>query len=198
MTRVRPAGSSAKRVDRDRRAFELALAGNTNRRVAEIMKEEGYLRISATTAGKLIKDYGATLVIPLAQEHITREFERLMAQRLRLDEQRDRAWEICNRFHFATNNAGVIMIVEPGVKGPDGKPVFRPIRDSGPELQALTVMQGIEKLVLANADALAKLFGYRAPEESKVTVTTEVDKAVADLVGEMNARDAASARSVRA
>jgi hypothetical protein len=189
---TRRAASTGNRLDRARRAFELTLAGHSTRVVSEMMQAEGYKQIGHVTVSKLVRQYGESIVLPLAKEHVTREFERLMEQRVRLDVQRDRAWEICNRFHFATNNAGVIMVLDPITQEP------RPVRDSGPELQALTVMQGIEKLVLANADALAKLFGYRAPEESKVTVTTEVDKAVADLVGEMNARDAAPARSVRA
>lgn len=192
MARPRGTNRPARRIDRDRRAFELALAGHTNRRVAEIMREEGYRNISATTASRLIREYGDTLVVPLAKEHVTREFERLMEQRLRLDEQRARAWEICNRFHFATNNQGVIIVIDPVTQEP------RHVRDSGPELQALKVMQGIEDLVLKNADALAKLFGYRAPEESKVTVTTELDNAIADLVGEMNARDVTAPSDVRA
>jgi hypothetical protein len=165
------------------------------------MISEGYRQVSHTTVARLVREYGESIVLPLAKEHVTREFERLMEQRLRLDKQRERAWEICQRFHMVTNNQGVVYVEiddGTGVRVPGEDPPRRPVRDSGPELQALTVMQGIEKLVLANADALAKLFGYRAPEESKVTVTTEVDKAVADLVGEMNARDAAPARSVRA
>jgi hypothetical protein len=72
------------------------------------------------------------------------------------------------------------------------------VRDSGPELQALKVMQGVEDLVLKNADALAKLLGYRAPEEKKITLTTELDNAIADLVGEMNAQPATPRADVRA
>lgn len=184
MARTTGRSRPAHRADRARRAFELALAGNTGRVIAEIMRGEGYRQISQPTVSRLVREYGESIVLPLAAEHVTREFERLMAQRLRLDKQAKRAWEICERFHFATNNAGVIMVADP-TNGPDA---VRPVRDSGPELQALTVMQGIEKLVLANAEALAKLFGYRAPEEKKVTVTTEVDAAIRDLVGEMNER----------
>jgi hypothetical protein len=199
MVRRAAAGSGATRPDRARRAFELALAGNSTRKISELMQGEGYRNVGHVTVSRMIKDYGQSLVLPLAQEHVTREYERLMEQRLRLDEQRARAWEICNRFHFATNNQGVIMVYDPdGEKGPNGEPPLRAVRDSGPELQALKVMQGIEDLVLKNADALAKLFGYRAPEETKVTVTTELDAAVADLVGEMNARDAAAPSDVRA
>lgn len=189
MPRVRPAGDRALRTDRARRAFELALAGNTNVKVSEIMKAEGYRQVSPPSVGRMIREHADTIILPLAAEHVTREFERLMAQRLRLDKQAERAWEICERFHMVTNNAGVVMLPDGG-KGPDGEPTFTPVRDSGPELQALSVMQGIEKLVLANAEALAKLFGYRAPEEKKLTVTTELDNAIADLVGEMNERPA--------
>lgn len=179
----------AERVERARRAFELTLAGNSTRRTSEIMQAEGYKQIGHMTVSRLVREYGESLVLPLAQEHVTREFERIMEQRVRLDAQRERAWEICERFHMVTNNAGVVMLPDGG-KGPDGEPTFTPVRDSGPELQALSVMQGIEKLVLANAEALAKLFGYRAPEEKKLTVTTELDNAIADLVGEMNERPA--------
>jgi hypothetical protein len=191
----RPRGASATRPDRARRAFELALAGNTTRQISELMKGEGFRNIGYDTVARLIKEYGDALVIPLSREHVTREYERLMAQRLRLDEQRDRAWEICNRFHFATNNQGVIRVYDPA-DGPDSP--GRPVRDSGPELQALKVMQGVEDLVLKNADALAKLLGYRAPEEKKITLTTELDNAIADLVGEMNQRDDAPRPGVRA
>lgn len=191
----RPRGASATRPDRARRAFELALAGNTTRQISELMKGEGFRNIGYDTVARLIKEYGDALVIPLSREHVTREYERLMAQRLRLDEQRDRAWEICNRFHFATNNQGVIRVYDPA-DGPDSP--GRPVRDSGPELQALKVMQGVEDLVLKNADALAKLLGYRAPEEKKITLTTELDNAIADLVGEMNAQPATPRADVRA
>jgi hypothetical protein len=189
MARTTGRARPAQRADRARRAFELSLAGNSGRVIAEIMKGEGYRQISQPTVSRLVREYGESLVLPLAQEHVTREFERLMEQRLRLDAQRERAWEICQRFHMVTNNQGVVMLPDGG-KDQDGDPTFTPVRDSGPELQALSVMQGIEKLVLANAEALAKLFGYRAPEEKKLTVTTELDNAIADLVGEMNERPA--------
>jgi hypothetical protein len=192
VARVRPAGERAQRVDRARRAFELALEGRTSRQISETMTDEGYRQVGVSTAARLVREFGESITLPLAKEHVTREYERLMAQRLRLDAQAERAWEICNRFHFATNNQGVIRVEDPETGA------MRNVRDSGPELQALKVMQGIEKLVLDNAEALAKLFGYRAPEESKVTVTTEVDAAVADLVREMNERPAPSGQDVRA
>jgi hypothetical protein len=196
--KVRPPGERAQRVDRARRAFELALAGNTARRISEIMTEEGYRQVGASTAARLIKEFGESITTPLAKEHVTREYERLMAQRLRLEKQAERAWEIADRFHFATNNQGVIMVAVPGTEKREGGPELRPVRDSGPELQALKVLQGVEDLVLKNGDALARLLGIRPPEQTKVTITTEVDAAIADLVGEMNARDAAAARDVRA
>jgi hypothetical protein len=189
---ARQAGSSARRPDRAARAFELALAGNSTREISRLMQGEGYRNIGQSTVVKLVREYGDTLVIPLAQEHVTREYERLMAQRLRLDKQAERAWSIANRFHFATNNQGVIRVEDPDT----GK--MRDVRDSGPELQALKVLQGVEDLVLKNADALAKLLGYRAPEEKKITLTTELDNAIADLVGEMNQRDDAPRPGVRA
>jgi transposase len=190
LTVPRTSKQKADRVERARRAFELTLAGNSLRQAAEIMRGEGYLKISHQTVANLCRDFAREITLPLAAEHVTREFERLMEQRLRLDAQRERAWEICQRFHMVTNNAGVVMMpseVDPVTRQPTS---FEPVRDSGPELQALSVMQGIEKLVLANAEALAKLFGYRAPEEKKLTVTTELDNAIADLVGEMNERPA--------
>jgi hypothetical protein len=189
LTVPRTSKQKADRVERARRAFELTLAGNSLRQTAEIMRGEGYLKISHQTVANLCRDFAREITLPLAAEHVTREFERLMEQRLRLDAQRERAWEICERFHMVTNNAGVVMLPDGG-KDEQGNPTFTPVRDSGPELQALSVMQGIEKLVLANAEALAKLFGYRAPEEKKLTVTTELDNAIADLVGEMNERPA--------
>jgi hypothetical protein len=188
----RPRGAGATRPDRARRAFELTLAGNTTRQVSELMQDEGYRNIGHVTVSKLVREYGDTLVIPLAKEHVTREYERLMAQRLRLDKQAERAWIIANRFHFATNNQGVIRVEDPET----GK--MRDVRDSGPELQALKVLQGVEDLVLKNADALAKLLGYRAPEEKKITLTTELDNAIADLVGEMNAQPVTPRVDVRA
>lgn len=190
---TRKAGSGASRVDRAQRAYELALSGNSTRQVSALMKAEGYRDISHVTVSRLIKEWAERAILPMAKEHVTREFDRLMAQRLRLDVQMARAWQICERFHFATNNAGVVMVYEDGPETPG-----RPVQDSGPELQALKVMQGIESLQLANSEAMAKLFGYRAPDAHTVTVTTEVDKAVADLVAEMNARDAAARPDVRA
>lgn len=192
MGRVVPAGEPAQRADRALRAYELALSGHSTRQISAIMQDEGYRQIGHMTVSRLIKEWAEQAVLPLAKEHVTREFDRLMAQRVRLDEQMARAWAICERFHFATNNAGVIRVEDPET----GKP--RDVRDSGPELQALKVMQGIESLQLANSEAMAKLFGYRAPEEHKHTITTEVDAAVADLVAQMNARDAAAPRDVRA
>lgn len=190
-----PVGRSkpAERIDRAQRAYELTLAGNTTRQVSALMQAEGYRQISQPTVSRLLKEWAEAAILPMAKEHVTREFDRLMAQRVRLDEQMARAWQICERFHFATNNAGVVMIYEDGPDFPG-----RPVQDSGPELQALKVMQGIESLQLANSEAMAKLFGYRAPEEHKHTITTEVDAAVADLVAQMNARDAAAPRDVRA
>lgn len=196
---ARRAGSQAERLDRAQRAYELALSGRSTREVSALMQAEGYRQISQPTVSRLIKEWAEAAILPMAREHVTREFDRLMAQRVRLDQQMERAWAICERFHFVTNNSGVVVVFDPaGEKGPNGEPSVRPVQDSGPELQALKVMQGIESLQLANSEAMAKLFGYRAPEEHKHTITTEVDAAVADLVKQMNERDAAVPRDVRA
>lgn len=193
MPRPTPSASQqAKRIARDQRAFELVLAGHTLREASAIMIDEGYKQCAPPTISRLAREYGESIILPLAKEHVTREFERLMQQRVRLDKQMARAWEICERFHFATNNQGVIQVVDP-VTGE-----VRPVQDSGPELQALKVMQGIEQLVISNGQAMAKMFGFGAPDAHTLTVTTEVDAAVAALVGEMNSRSAADQRGVRA
>jgi hypothetical protein len=169
----------APKIDRARRAFELSLSGHPYRKVAELMKAEGYQRISPTTISTLIREYADRTVLPLAKEHVTREFERLLEQRVRLEKGLKAAWTIHDRRHVAYSATGGIVR--------DGG---RTLRDDGPSLQALKEVRGFEDLILKNADAMARLFGYNAAVRTEVTITTETDRAIADLVGEMDARPA--------
>lgn len=167
----------APRIDRARRAFELSLNGKPYRQVAEIMRGEGY-RISHSTVGALIREYASEAVLPLAKEHVTREFERLMQQRERLEKGLTAAWAIHDRRHVAYSATGGIVRDSAG----------RSIRDDGPSIQALAQVRGFEDLILKNTEAMARLFGYNATVRTEVTVVTETDRAIADLVGEMDAR----------
>lgn len=173
-------GRPAERVDRARRAFELSLTGHPYRVVAAMMKREGYKRISPTTVGQLIREYALAAVLPLAKEHVTREFERILEQRTRLEKGLTAAWTIHDRRHVAYSATGGIVRDEAG----------RSIRDDGPSIQALAQVRGFEDLILKNAEAMAKLFGYNATVRTEVTVVTETDRAIADLVGELETRDA--------
>lgn len=174
-----PKANPAERIDRARRAFELSLSGRSYRDVAELMKGEGYGRISKDTVGKLLREYANAYVLPLAKEHVTREFERLLEQRTRLEKGLAAAWAIHDRRHVAYSASG-------GIVRDNG----RTIRDDGPSVQALAQVRGFEDLMLKNAEAMAKLFGYNATVRTEVTVVTETDRAIADLVGELDARDA--------
>ena len=170
----------APRIDRARRAFELSLSGRSYRDVAELMKGEGYGRISKDTVGKLLREYAQAYVLPLAKEHVTREFERLLEQRTRLEKGLAAAWAIHDRRHVAYSASGGIVRDH----------LDRTIRDDGPSVQALAQVRGFEDLMLKNAEAMAKLFGYNATVRTEVTVVTETDRAIADLVGELDSRDA--------
>lgn len=177
----RPPGTDrpAERVDRARRAFELSLNGHPYRAVAAMMRKEGH-RISPSTVGQLIREYALAAVLPLAKEHVTREFERLMQQRQRLEKGLNASWVIHDRRHVAYSAAGGVIYDAHG----------RSIRDDGPSIQALAQVRGFEDLIIKNADAMARLFGYNATVRTEVTVVTETDRAIADLVGEMDTRDA--------
>lgn len=168
----------ALRIDRARRAFELSLNGKSYRQVSEIMKSEGYTRCSTSVIGQLLREYASEAVLPLAKEHVTREFERLMQQRERLEKGLTAAWAIHDRRHVAYSATGGIVRDAAG----------RSIRDDGPSIQALAQVRGFEDLILKNTEAMARLFGYNATVRTEVTVVTETDRAIADLVGEMDAR----------
>lgn len=169
----------APRIDKARRCFELSLEGKPYRKIVEIMADEGYERVSHTTVGKLIREYGTTAVLPLAKEHVTREYERLLSQRQRLEKGLNAAWAIHDRRHVAYSASGGVIYDR----------FNRSIRDDGPSIQALAQVRGFEDLILKNAEAMAKLFGYNATVRTEVTVVTETDRAIADLVGEMDTRD---------
>lgn len=170
----------ASRIDRARRCFELSLSGQPYRKIVEQMKSEGYGRISSSTVSTLIREYAKEAVLPLAKEHVTREFERLLEQRVRLEKGLAAAWRIHDRRHVAYSATGGIVRDEAG----------RSIRDDGPSIQALAQVRGFEDLILKNAEAMAKLFGYNATVRTEVHVVTETDRAIADLVGELETRDA--------
>lgn len=170
----------APRIDRARRAFELSLSGLPYRKVATQMVAEGFSKISATTVGQLIREYADRTVLPLAKEHVTREFERLLEQRTRLEKGLKAAWAIHDRRHVAYSASGGIVRDALG----------HTIRDDGPSIQALAQVRGFEDLILKNAESMARLFGYNATVRTEVTVITETDRAIADLVGEMDTRDA--------
>lgn len=172
-----PPPSPAPRVDRARRAFELSLNGKSYRDVAAIMKSEGYVKISKDSVGSLIREYATKAVLPLAKEHVTREFERLMAQRERLEKGLAACWAIHDRRHVAYANGSVIH-----------DRAGRTVLDDGPRVQALAQVRGFEDLILKNTEAMARLFGYNATVRTEVTVITETDRAIADLVGEMESR----------
>jgi len=180
MARSAAPKAPAPTIDRARRAFELSLSGQPYRKVAETMRAEGYKRISPTTISTLIREYAQQAVLPLAKEHVTREFERLLEQRTRLEKGLAAAWAIHDRRHVAYSASGGIVRDH----------LDRTIRDDGPSVQALAQVRGFEDLMLKNAEAMAKLFGYNATVRTEVTVVTETDRAIADLVGELDARDA--------
>lgn len=167
----------AERTDRARRAFELSLNGHSYVKIAAAMKAEGYRRVSPSTVGVLIREYCAAAVLPLAKEHVTREFERLLAQRDRIETNLERCESIYNAEHVAHSNGRAIEV--------DGKIV----KDNGPRVQALTALRGFEELLLKNTEAMARLFGYNATVRTEVSVITETDRAIHDLIGEMNAQD---------
>lgn len=169
----------AERIDRARRCFELSLNGHPYRDVAKMMRREGY-RISHTTVGQLVREYAVVAVLPLAKEHVTREFERIQAQRVRLEKGLEAAWAIHDRRHVAYSATGGVIYDKRGVS----------IRDDGPSIQALTQVRGFEDLIIKNADVMARLFGYNATVRTEISVVTETDRAIADLVGELDSRDA--------
>lgn len=177
--------SPAARADRARRAFELAKDGMSTRDISAKMKDEGYRQVSHSVVARLIREYAAAVVLPLAKEHVTREFERLMDQRARLDRMRERAQLVLDRFHLTVSHGKVIYLVEPDRETGE---IGEPLRDDGPELAAINTMLGIEAMVLKNAEAMAKLFGFNAAAEVNVTVTGETDAAIRALTSEMDAR----------
>jgi hypothetical protein len=167
-------------------AFELSLQGKSTRAISDIMKRRGFHHVSHTVVAELIRKHADAVVLPLAREHVVREYDRLMAQRERLDALRDHAMTVLKRFHVHVNQSGVVMMIDPVTKDPT------PIRDDGPELAAINTCLAIEDRVLKNAEAMAKLFGYNAPERVNVTMTDEVDSAIKTLVDEMNSREDAT------
>lgn len=170
----------AEKIDRARRAFELSLSGKSYRDVSKLMMGEGYTRISHVTVGKLLREYANAYVLPLAKEHVTREFERLLEQRTRLEKGINASWAIHDRRHVAYSATGGVIYDRNGSS----------IRDDGPSIQALAQVRGFEDLIIKNADAMARLFGYNATVRTEVTVTTETDRAIAELIGDMDARPA--------
>lgn len=172
----------AERTERARRAFELSLNGHPYQAISTKMKAEGYRKISAATVGVLIREYASAAILPLAKEHVTREFERLLAQRTRIETNIGRCEEIYNAEHVAHSNGRVIKLEDD-----EGKEQV--VRDNGPRVQALTALRGFEELLLKNTEAMARLFGYNATVRTEVSVITETDRAIHDLIGEMNARD---------
>jgi hypothetical protein len=173
----------AVRTDRQARAYELSLAGNSSRKISDLMRAEGYTQIGHTTVDNLLKAEHARIVVPLATEHVKRQYERLEAQRLHLAKLQEHAQTILDRFHITVNNGQVIY---------HGN---EPVRDDGPELAAIGTMVNIEKLKIANEQRLAKLFGLDAPTQVHTTVvqTTETDAAISALITEMDAADDAPA-----
>lgn len=171
----------AERTDRQARAFELSLAGHPLRKISEIMRGEGYQQIGYETVNRLLKAEHERIILPLATEHVQRQYERLEAQRVRLAKLQDHAQTILDRFHITVNN-GVVVYHDNA-----------PVRDDGPELAAIGAMVNIEKQIIANEQRLAKLFGLDAPTQVHTTVvqTTETDAAISALITEMDAADEA-------
>lgn len=177
---------TAAEIHRAQTAFELSLAGKSTRAIAEIMKDRGFRGVSQSRVARLIRQHADDVVLPLAKEHVTREYERLMAQRERLDDLRDHAMTVLKRFHVVVSNGQVMQWTDPETQE------LRSLRDDGPELAAINTCLAIEDRILKNAEAMAKLFGFNAPERINLTVTDEVDSAIKTLVDEMNSREDAT------
>lgn len=172
------------RADRQERAFALCKVGHTYREISAIMKSEGYRQISHETVRRLVKAECDRIILPLAEEHVKRQYERLEAQLVRLEAQRVKAEEILARFHVTVSHGKIITLPNPNGEGAD-----IPLRDDGPELQALSVLAGIEDRILKVGDSIRRLFGIDAPTNVKATVvqTTETDEKIKDLVAQVYA-----------
>lgn len=157
----------AERADRARRAYELALRQNSTRVIADQMKAEGYRNVSTSTVGKLIREYAETIVTPLARDHVKMQLDRLEESRARL-----------------------LSLLEktpaPVTSGKDGLPVIDPITHE--VVRDYTLYLQVEDRLHRIEAQIAKLRGLDAAVEHHVTVQTEADRALSDLVGEMNAR----------
>lgn len=179
-------GRAGERVDRAQRAFELSRDGHTLRQVSDIMRAEGYRNVSHETCRRLINEHTASIILPLAEEHVKRQYERLEQMRLRLEDTRVRATEIADKYHVAVSHGQVILL--PGDK--DG--VARTLEDDGPKLAAINTLLAIEDRILKIEERIAKLFGIDAAVNLNVNLTNETDRAISDLLTEMNAREDAT------
>lgn len=170
--------AKTERTDRARRAYELSLAGNSLRAVSDLMKAEGYRQVSHATVRTLISEHTREILLPLAAEHVKRQYERLEEARIRMTEVMERAKAIADRFHV-TVSYGQVMVDEYGEK----------LRDDGPEMDALKILMAAEAQLLRTEERIAKLFGTDAPAQQTVTVvnTTETDQAIRALTDQIEA-----------
>lgn len=74
--RTKTKQNPAVKADRQRRAYELSLLGNSVRKVSEIMTQEGYRNVGKDTVATLIKEGCAAVVHPALEEWRNRELDR--------------------------------------------------------------------------------------------------------------------------
>ncbi|MEV6648073.1 hypothetical protein [Amycolatopsis sp. NPDC051371] len=165
-------GRVADKAQRQVRAFELSLAGNSLREIAAIMSGEG-ARISHEGVRSLIELEAAERVSPVAEQYRTLLIERLNALRLKV---------------------GELLEVNPApvTAGKDGGVVRDPehdneiVRDYGLQLSTA------DRLLKIDAQ-LAKLTGAEAPTESIVNANVTARPAELDgLIAEARAQQQAA------
>lgn len=185
-----PLYKQAQRVEKARRAYELAVSGYATRVIAETMTAEGYDGCqSQQTVANLIKAYSKDVILPSATEYAKYQYERLQRELTKLDGLEAHMETVLARFHITVNQGKIIY--DPSIVGDV------PLRDDGPEMAAVGRMIDILKSRVTIEERISKLLGTDAVVKTThehVTVD-ETDKALRDLVTEMNATEVAPQRT---
>lgn len=174
------------REDRARRAYDLIVSGYNARQVAEMMTAEGYEGCSShVTIYALVKDYSKGVLLPSATEYGRYQYERLQRELTKLDGLELHMETILARHHITVSNGKVIYVGD------------EPLRDDGPEMAAVGKLIDIQRMRVTIEERISRLLGTDAVQKTQVEHinTDETDRALKDLVAEMNGAEVAPTRT---
>jgi hypothetical protein len=189
--------NSAARAELAALVFDLRAQGNSLRAIDRLTQDpngptDGQ-RIPYGTVRDLVAEEVARRVDPRVAEYRTLELARLEAALERLLNMEESVRRVMARKHITVNNGRVIQAINPDTGEEE------PVEDDTFVLQAIDRLNRIEESRRKTSESIRRLLGLDMPAkvDHTVTETTQEDIALAELVREAQAKNAAEEAAIK-